>query len=199
MSQSRGMNWNFRSVISWLAAPFLVVLYLNIEELAVARGWNGLLVKVMPAVLDFLTTPPAFAISAFFVGLAVGSWINFLTYGRRKSQSEELLAPRSVLRLKFSGKVETPLEVFEDNIQSWFTFWSQSFNMVEDSGREIVNIHPSFAMFVVFKKPVQYRQAHVSFIGGEPATWQVQQSLGNSIVITMSGPIPECEMEISTK
>ncbi|MEE8628827.1 MULTISPECIES: hypothetical protein [Methylobacterium] len=108
-------------------------------------------------------------------------------------------AHRALIRLRFSGKLEPPDAIYLENIQSWFTYWSPGVGVKDQDGRILVEAPPSWAIFLVFEKPVDYSQILANFTGGSPQAWQPRQALRNVCVVTMEGSVPACEMEIVTK
>ena len=106
-------------------------------------------------------------------------------------------AKRTVLRLRFSGKLEPPASQFEENVASWFAYWSPGGRAVDQNGKMLFEVPSSWALFVTFEKPVIYRQARVSFSGASVEHWEIRQSLSSSLVITFAGPIPLCDVEVS--
>ena len=70
------MGLNFRTIISVILVPFVVVLYVNIEALAILHGWDGLLIQAWPSLGNLATQPWVFALAAMMIGLAAGAWIN---------------------------------------------------------------------------------------------------------------------------
>ena len=70
------MGLNSRTIISVISVPIVVVVYVNIEALAILHGWDGLLIQAVPSLGNLVTQPWMFALSAFIFGLAVGVWID---------------------------------------------------------------------------------------------------------------------------
>lgn len=68
----------FRIITTVVAAPFLAILYLNIEVIAAANGWDVLLLQMAPTMSDLVTQPWLFALSSFFVGVACGVWMHWI-------------------------------------------------------------------------------------------------------------------------
>ena len=88
-----------RFAISGLSVPFVVVLYLNIEKLAEARGLDTLLVDLLSPddpkkmtvgsqILNYATSPEVAGISILVIGIVIGFWSEVLL--RRGDGREEL-------------------------------------------------------------------------------------------------------------
>ena len=65
-----------------LAAPFLIILYLNIEKYAESKGWDGLLMSLMegrmPTLLSVLLQPWMGVLALSLAALASGLWVGSL-------------------------------------------------------------------------------------------------------------------------
>ena len=69
-------------MVDWAFWPALVILALNVEELATEYGWNKLLVRnwspAADSVLDLLQTRSLRYSATLVVGIAVGVWLDLL-------------------------------------------------------------------------------------------------------------------------
>ncbi|WP_206453656.1 hypothetical protein [Aurantimonas marina] len=142
-------------------------------------------------------------LAAGATGAAMGTWLHWgaTRYDRKKTpiltQTER--AARSVLRLRFSGRTEAPTAVFEENIASWFAYWSPSARIHDQHGKPLLEVPASWALFIVFEREVDYRQATVSASGASVEHWEIRQGLPSSLVVTFAQTLPPCDVEIATK
>jgi hypothetical protein len=120
---------------------------------------------------------------------------NSLESLKRTEPDAKLKFVRTVLRLKFSGEMESPQAVYAENILDWFIYWTPSFTLGEEN-KPIFYQPPTWALFVNFKEPSDHHQIVVNFTGGRPKAYEVRRSLTTSAVVTMDGPMLACEMEI---
>jgi hypothetical protein len=98
----------FRLVFTTISAPFLVVLYLNIEKWAETKGYDTLLVNALSAssmddmtigstVLEWATRPSTLTTSLVLAGFVLGLWVDALL---RRSENK---APRRQRNLRAIG------------------------------------------------------------------------------------------------
>lgn len=142
-------------------------------------------------------------LTAFFGGAicGVGLYLGTRKLGGRSRMdmpSDLPKAERTVLRLRFSGRHEAPIAEFEENIESWFVYWSPEVEMNQPDGTVLFSAPSGWAIFVVFAKDVDYRQTAVTFGTERPRSTQVRQARPRSAVIQLDGPMPACEMEFRT-
>lgn len=81
------MLW-LRTIITIIAAPFVPIVYLNIEVLAESLGWDALLLAGYPVMTDLLTQSWVFALASFVVGMAFGVWVHWYAAGKTRSGNE---------------------------------------------------------------------------------------------------------------
>ena len=159
--------------------------------------------------LSDLTQTPWYIFSA---GVAVGAplalWVDYLLRERsRREESASLLKlagnrtkpSRTLLRVRFTGEMEAPHSLSEENVLSWFAYWSPGARAADQCGNTLFEAPSSWAIFIDFKEPISYHQIVVGFTGGRPHSYEVRQSLTTSAVITFTGAIPACEMEAVTR
>ncbi len=110
---------------------------------------------------------------------------------------------RTLLRVRFSGKLEAPVELESDNIESWYTLWTPSalvsFKDTHQTQQPLVRVPTNWAVFVIFKKPSTYRQLNVSFSSTGFPMWEVKAAHTAYAIINVSGDIPAGDLEIYAK
>lgn len=185
------------AAVAMFAEPFFAELYASL-------GIDTSL-WVAPVLTFFQNHFVHLAIAVMF-GFGVGVWGHFFAtrLDQRGVENDDRIAntgtaTRSVLRLQFTGKLEPPLSLFEENIQSWFAYWSPSAECKDNLGNIIFQVPASWAIFVIFEKEVEYRQTSAIFSGGEPASWQPYQVLPKSVIVSISGGVTKCDLEIVTR
>jgi hypothetical protein len=120
-----------------------------------------------------------------------------LENAKHKTADAELKFVRTVLRLRFSGEMESPQALYAENILDWFAYWTPSFTMREGSdGNVFFSQPPAWALFVNFKEPSNHHQIVVNFTGSRPKSCEVRRNYTTSTVVTMDGPMLACEMEM---
>jgi hypothetical protein len=108
------------------------------------------------------------------------------------------------VRIQFYGDDRLPTEIRNENVMDWYAYYSPSARSVykdKATGKEetIALIPKSWAIFLVLKRPVDYREITIGFSAPGLPVYNVLQRSQNSIVIGFSGDIPAGELEISTK
>lgn len=198
-----------RNIISFAAAAgILAILHEFGVKYAEQRGWYDNLpsrVEQFAIHLSSAVEPTWVKLAiAFIAGIAITLWTDkyikkYTNLIGATSKLEQKNADRVLLRLRFSGRAEAPVSLFEENISSWFVYWSPSANSRTDSGMTLFSIPPSWVIFIVFDKSVTYRQLTVNFVGERTPTAQVRQTTDRSAVITIDGHMPSCEIEILSR
>ena len=158
----------------------------------------------MIAIQGLIHDPRYQLCAAFALGLFVGVWLHWLaTKLDRGSSGTNIPAKpaqtRMILRLRFTGEMESPHLLTEENVLSWFAYWSPGARATDQAGNALFEVPSSWAIFIDFKEPVSYHQLLVGFTGGRPHSYEVRQALTTSAVITFTGVMPACEMEAVTR
>ena len=176
---------------------------------AVQMGWYDNLPQKVEVAMTWLATLTGplwikFSIT-FIIGLTLGLWLDAVLRPRRASTPiispiADEFAPRSLIRLRFSGNLEAPELVDEENISNWFVYWTPSARMGDpESNTTFFEIPASWIIFLTFKNSVKYRQITTSFTGERPSMIQVRQAVERSAIVTIEGSMPACELEILTR
>jgi len=114
-----GRRWWIRIVGTGIGAPFLVVLYLNIEKLAERHGWDGLLVGLleghMPSASNWLLQPWVAVLAVAVVSFMAGVWLDWSArhFDRRQTQS---LATLSINTDKVIGLLRDALNSDDEHL-----------------------------------------------------------------------------------
>ncbi len=141
-------------------------------------------------------------ISAFalmFVVEMVMAWRRRSSAAESAPEVTALKAGRAVLRLRFSGQLEQPVEIDHENIRTWFAYWSPGGRACDQFGVPFLEIPSGWAIFISFIHEVEYKQILANFTGNRPQVWQVRQVTPLSAVLTIDSGAPECEMEVITR
>jgi len=111
---------------------------------------------------------------------------------------------KTELRLQFFGGPRPPTQIYQDNIYAWDALWGPSAAISyldankQQLGKNII-IPENWNIFVVFQKPTLYNEVTVSFSSPGFPQYEVKQSTNRSIVVNVSGSIPEGFLEIYVK
>ncbi len=192
------------------AGAVLLWVWLAVKAIVTAIGATTVgddfdqLIERLPRWAEWLLSTPwwvpsilAVVLTSFLIWL---SWPTSTAQAHASRPVSRHAPSRCLLRLKFSGHVETPVEVAKENILSWFVYWTPSHKITKQpEGIVVAEQPPSWVIFIVFEQPLGYGQVIVNFTGGRPSRWQVHQTLESSIVISIDGAIPACELEFITK
>ncbi|MBN9446217.1 MAG: hypothetical protein J0I67_04835 [Bosea sp.] len=177
------------------------------------KGWYDNLPNRLEEIIKWfghLAEPMWFKILvALITGATAGIWIH-----SRLRQSNNLIskisdpsepisanhASRTLIRLRFSGHMESPEVTDHENIESWFVYWSPGGRIANvETAQSLLEIPSSWIIFLTFKSAVEYHQLATNFTGERPKMVQVRQALKRSAVVTIDGGMPACEMEIVTR
>lgn len=107
------------------------------------------------------------------------------------------------LRLQFFGDRRTPHDVGQSNVINWVSYYSPSIRMIpRDANGEIIpgtmETSPNWVIFLVFDKPVNYRQTIVNFSNPEIAPpIHVGNETMRSLFIRTDGMIPAGVLSIN--
>lgn len=198
----------FATLFAMIVAGLIPSIIRAIFNFEIERFWDG---TVLPFLLTHAGAWVATVVDylgGFWGGVVVTLFVLFcfemLFAWRRRSRDRppdtaEPKGTRTVLRLRFSGELEPPQAVAEENVLSWFAYWSPSAEARDQDGNVVLSFPSSWAVFIDFENPVEYRQVAVGFIGGRPHSYEVRQALPTSAVVTLSGGVPACEMEVVTR
>jgi len=110
----------------------------------------------------------------------------------------------TVLRLQFFGDRRVPRDVGNQNVATWFAYYSQSVQVTptDDKGNRLpggFEVPPTWIILVVLERPSIYRQGIASFSNPELAPpIEVRQATTRSIVVTTGALLPAGVLEIST-
>jgi hypothetical protein len=167
--------------------------------ISLAWGLNNLVSMAVPKQLRSPIVSPMtlfFTLSAF----AIFSWWVVRTLGFR----ERVQKVKTELRLRFSGKPEKPVEVHNENIESWYTVWgpSAAISFADANQKELnakIVVPENWVIFVLFRKLITYRELDVSFSHPGFPQWETKQSTSRFAIITVSGSIPVGNLEIYAK
>lgn len=109
-----------RRVSTWVSAPLVVVLYLNIEKLAEGRGWDALLltawVSHMPTLLSLATEPWVTYLAVGVVAFTAGLWID-LALRKRESQP---FTSSEVNQEDFPERILVPPELTPERLLNFY-------------------------------------------------------------------------------
>jgi len=207
-----GAAW-FRAIAGILAAGCIAALLAMFFE----PFWQEVLRQLgvntaawVAPMLMFLSSKWFPHAAMFIIGLASGAWLHWLLsmLDRRREGLETvsdtiIYANRSVLRLRVSGKSETPHEIYHENIKNWYSFYTKEirFDGLSEAGDVVAGglyFPPDWLFVVRFERPVKYRQIHVHFYNCQPPSCLVHQQTEDSVLVWVNAPLPQCEMEIRT-
>ena len=192
------------SQAGWTHKAFVASLFsLAMVCFIAGAAWSSIK-AYSPALSDAARNVAGSSLSWFaLIAVAVGAICAIDIRARLTENSRVRRGPNFIvsnISLRFSGELEPPTAVLEDNILSWFAFWTPSAQMRNaETGEQLIAIPPSWAFFISFKEPTSYHHIEVTFSGARPSTYEVRQALYTSAVITVSGGIPACEMRISAR
>jgi hypothetical protein len=201
----RDMGMGIRSALNWLAGVLAAVvvtpfLQTPFAKLAETTGFDQTVSDRWGPLMTWLSTLAENRWYIFFAGAVIGSaitlWLDvkLKTNDRDADRTPEFV--RTVLRLQFTGEKEGPISQYEENIQDWYAYWSQSVEMKDANGTQIISVPSSWVLFVNFKQPTRYHQIVLLFSGGQPSAYEIRRTLVTSAIITINGPVPRCEMEM---
>jgi hypothetical protein len=179
-----------RIIVTIVAAPFLVVAYLNIEVLANSLGWDIVLLDRYPAMADLLTRPWVFALAAFIVGVSFGLWTHYFAtkVDRKRKQQPPDLAKKTHLRLQF-GRDVTPFQVINENVWRWY---SMKFIAVLPDASKRTQVTQ---IFIVFDAPGSVRFVRAS-CSNPDRQLQVQDMTDRSAVILADGDLADTTVDM---
>jgi hypothetical protein len=110
---------------------------------------------------------------------------------------------RTNMRIQFYGDERIPTEVYSENISNWYAVWSPSaiIRTLDANGKEVgYQIFPkTWSIFVLFERPVKYRQLIVLFSSSGFPSYEVKQQTQRFAIIAVSGNIPNGALEVYTQ
>ncbi len=190
-----------RLLISAAAAPFLVVLYLNIEKWAEARGYDLLLTKVaegkMPdALAKFSFDPSVLFMAVVFCSLVAGIWLDALL--RRLLDKVTFIQPNIItyLQMQFKSGSSNAIQLGNKNIENAH-FERQAFRFF-DVNAQLVDERVLWVGVLIFRKPTNYGQIIVDAGNAPIPGWTVISQKHNMAIVRFEGDIGNVALTIKT-
>ena len=107
-------------------------------------------------------------------------------------------------RIIFYGNDQLPKEDHVNNINTWYALFSPRIVItIKNSGGKLLPekaVSPkTWTVFLLFEKPIKYRQLVVTFSGGVLPPYEVKQQSSRFAIISVSDDIPAGELYIYAK
>ena len=139
-----------------------------------------------------------------FGGVALAGAI-WKSYQPPPATEQAPLPIRTGVKLQFFGDQRIPTEITQNNVASWFAYFSRSLTITpqDAEGHPIaggMQIPPNWAIFISFDRPATYRQVIVDF-SNPSAMPVIDRQFQNSrvLVISTRGMLPAGVLDIHTQ
>ena len=139
-----------------------------------------------------------------FGGVALAGAI-WKSYQPPPATEQAPLPIRTGVKLQFFGDQRIPTEITQNNVASWFAYFSRSLTITpqDAEGHPIaggMQIPPNWAIFISFDRPATYRQVIVDF-SNPSAMPVIDRQFQNSrvLVISTRGPLPAGVLDVHTE
>lgn len=136
-------------------------------------------------------------IGVFLIGFAFGLWL-----GERRAVD----TPKPIwtsLRLQFYGDHRIPTEIVKQNVESWYSLWTESrrIEFKDKDGRVIqdISIPKQWTIFVQFEKPTSYKEVIVNFGLPDPPMYEIKTANKRYLILFVSADIPPTKLEVYTR
>lgn len=143
-----------------------------------------------------LTTIALYA-AILLIGMAAGIFLN----EKRKRHPPEDTTNNVSLFLQFSDEHTIPKEIRQANIFSWYALYTESIyvDTLDQSNKSIggFSVPPRWSVFILFKKPVVYRQMLAKCAGAKNPQCAVQFSNDRYAIITITGEVELATLDVS--
>ena len=164
----------------------------------IALTLTGFIVPYICPRLPSWTKASVLSVGVFLFGLALG-----LVIADRRNDDTPLEVQTN-LRLEFFADQRPPRELYQSNIGTWYAIWNPSagISQIDNEGKEIsrqVVVPKTWSLFLLFMKPVRYRQILLSASGGDIPNYEIKQSNAKFAIIQIYGDVPKGILEMNTQ